>query len=73
MSQYKKQHVAYFESDAGRELIESCKSHKRQMYYKAESATDIQEAFAYLNRAKGIQEALDTIMSMTAGGTPPKQ
>lgn len=70
MSQFAKEHRAYFDSDAGRELVDSLKTEIDAKHAKAETATDSDLSFAFTQRAKGVREALDIINSMIAGKKP---
>lgn len=71
MSQYRKEHRQYFESDAGKELVKALKATITQNHQKAESSLNRDESYAYTQRASGIRDVLDVIHSMTAGGKKP--
>lgn len=68
MSELAKQHRIYFESDAGKELLQSLQVQITAMHQKAENSPELARDFA--QRAKGIREALDIISSMIAERKP---
>lgn len=72
MSQYRKEHRQYFESDAGQELLKALTEQIDLNHTKAENVTSRDESFAYTQRASGIRDSLDVINSMTAGGKKPE-
>lgn len=71
MSQYRKEHRQYFESDAGQELIKSLHDQIANNHRKAEASLNRDESFACTQRASGVRDVLDVITTMTTGGKKP--
>jgi hypothetical protein len=74
MSQYAKQYKEFFqESEAGQILIASLTALAHSEHVQASNTVDMQEVFAHMQRAKGVQLAVSKIENMMVESKKPER
>lgn len=72
MGLYTKQYRDFFDSDAGKSLIQDVESIVDAEHRRAEDAGDMQEAFGYMKRAAGVRLVVKKMHDLTLEAKKPK-
>lgn len=73
MSEFTKQYQEFFrDSEAGQRVIADLEAAVQAEYANASNSTDLQDSFAHLQRAKGVQMAVSKIHNLLVEVKKPR-